>query len=78
MALVGVEREPLVSEPDALTTRPPPYKGDATADTATVLFIYFLLLSSCIALMRSDRSKQMRCLQLYYCRYFRAAFLNRG
>ena len=23
MALVGVEREPLVSEPDALTTRPP-------------------------------------------------------
>ena len=24
MALVGVEREALVSEPDALTTRPPP------------------------------------------------------
>ena len=24
MALVGVEREPLVLEPDALTTRPPP------------------------------------------------------
>ena len=25
MALVGVEPEPLVSEPDALTTRPPPW-----------------------------------------------------
>ena len=26
MALVGVELETLVSEPDALTTRPPPHK----------------------------------------------------
>ena len=28
MALVGVEREPLFSEPDALTTRPPPVLVD--------------------------------------------------
>ena len=31
MALVGVELQTLVSEPDALTTRPPPYVVLATA-----------------------------------------------
>ena len=45
MALVGIEHETLVSEPDALTTRPPPC-------AASVIFIKNLLLEFSLCLTR--------------------------
>ena len=37
MALVGVELKSLVSEPDALTTRPPPYMAQVFLDFSSAV-----------------------------------------
>ena len=41
MAIVGVELEKLVSQQDALTTRPPMSKADALTDSSPNQMLYF-------------------------------------
>ena len=50
MALVGIELETLVSEPDALTTRPPPYMFAVGLQLSQSLFSTSYLCSQQIAM----------------------------
>ena len=71
MALVGVEQETLVSEPDALTTRPPP--------CASISILYLSLPDfdgRCAALLTSLQSNFKLKFKNYFQVLFRDDFLQ--
>ena len=56
MALAGVELESLVSEPDALTTRPPPCAMSSITESVSSKYFYW---SKPIAYLSSQTQKEL-------------------
>ena len=63
MALVGIELETIVSEPDALTTRPPPC---ADLPTFTEQYIFQSLSHHLAGKLKALTQRALKCLKHYW------------